>query len=156
MELPVITLERFDCHKSWCFTPLITEFVASHSNHLHFNDNFVNIFEENMKQTKDSKLEAVFVASESSKPVGLITGVVNNNPPLLQPEKIGYIPILVVLTDYRRRAIGLNLFLALKEWFETVGISQIELYTLLDNPSAKGFWESVGFGAYLERRRLCF
>lgn len=150
----MIQIEKYDFDKEYNFKPIIDEFVTSHKSLLSFNSNYPTIFIDYLKEMEGNSLKVIYIAKESFNIAGLIVGTIEDNPSLLLPKKFGYIPIIVVLPEFRRKGIAKGLFLTLKKWFKTSGISQIELYTQIDNEFAKPFWQSCGFEVYLERRKI--
>jgi ribosomal protein S18 acetylase RimI-like enzyme len=132
--------------------PLVEEFVKAHPS-LTFRPDYEDAF-ASWIQGLDTDSEVVFIFQQDGIPVGLVVGAIRTNGPLLFPESYGYIPILVVLPAYRHRGVGKRLWAAVQEWFKSKGIGEVHLFTALDNPAARRFWDSCGFDPLFEMRAV--
>jgi ribosomal protein S18 acetylase RimI-like enzyme len=86
----------------------------------------------------NGKNAIIFVAEQAEKIVGLISGRIIDNGPIILPEKIGYVGGIVVLSKYRRKGIAKELWQRLNEWFLSNGIKESQLYIVPDNVEAAG------------------
>ncbi len=117
--------------------------IAAHSGLLSFRSDYPAAFTEYINEMKSGGRKAVFIAKRLSVPAGLIAGTIEEKPPLFLPREYGYIPILVVLAEFRRKGVAGDLFRAVKEWFVNTGIKQIDLYTSPGNEPARSFRRSI-------------
>jgi ribosomal protein S18 acetylase RimI-like enzyme len=132
--------------------PLVDEFVRTHPD-LTFRHDYRDAFARWISEM-DGDNEVIFTAGNDGNSVGLIAGTILRNAPLLLPERYGYIPIIVTLSQYRRREVGKRLWQTLCQWFEEKGIHEVRLYTSPNNPPARCFWQDCSFSSLLEMRTL--
>ena len=85
--------------------------------------------------------------------VGFVVGIIHENGPLLSPDRIGYVSIMVVDKKNRRSGIGESLWNELRNWFVSKSVTYFELYTEIGNELSSSFWINRGFDTFLERRR---
>jgi len=130
--------------------PLIDQFVSANKA-LTFRPDYRNAFRDSASKVLNDKDAVIFVAENEEKIVGLISGRIIDNGPIILPEKIGYVGGVVVLSKYRRKGIAKGLWEKLTEWFSSNGIKESQLYIVPDNNEAKGFWQDCGFNLTLER-----
>jgi len=132
---------------------LVDQFVSSHGS-LHFRGNYWPSFQNWISRIKKDGNSIVLAAKSCGKVVGFAIGTIVDNGPLLFPGRIGYINLMVVSQESRRRGIGDALWNGLKDWFLSKGIQEIELYTERGNVDSEIFWERHGFWTFLNRRRV--
>ncbi|MFC1525813.1 GNAT family N-acetyltransferase [Candidatus Latescibacterota bacterium] len=132
--------------------PLVDEFVQSH-HALAFRTDYWSPLCAWLAQLLDDPESTAFVARDPEGVVGVGTGVVRDNGPLLTPERIGFVGFLTVAKRCRRQGIASVIWEELRSWFATRGITEAQLYTELGNPASEGFWEAKGFEAILQTRR---
>jgi ribosomal protein S18 acetylase RimI-like enzyme len=130
---------------------LVDEFVSSHEP-LPFRDNHWSVFREWLSTVKkeESKL---FAVRSGQRIIGFSVCHILDNSPLLYPEKIGYVRVMIIGSDFRRDGVGSALWNGMKDWFLSKGIEQVELYTEYQNAVADAFWEKHGFTTFLHRRK---
>ena len=132
--------------------PLVDEFISSQML-LSFRPDYQDAFRIWIQRLSKDPDAAIFVARDESDIIGIAVGTIIENGPLVSPDRIGYIPILVVSSKCRRKGAGGKLWEMLKTWFSSKEVSEIQLYTAIDSDESQNFWESFGFAVILERRR---
>jgi ribosomal protein S18 acetylase RimI-like enzyme len=130
--------------------PLIDQFVAANKA-LTFRPDYRNAFCDSARKVLNDTDAVIFIAEEKGEIIGLISGRIQDNGPIILPEKIGYVGGVVVLSNHRRKGIAKAFWEKLKEWFVSRGIEEAQLYIVPDNDEARGFWQNCGFGLTLER-----
>ena len=65
--------------------------------------------------------------------------------PVEDPSLSGCINGIYVKPEFRRQKLGLKLYQAAESWFKQDGISYIELYHMINDPKAVGFWKACGY-----------
>lgn len=133
--------------------PLVDEFISDHRA-LCFRKHFRHTFREWIRMLLKDENALVSAAKIDGELIGVTVGILQDNGPLLSPERIGYVSIMVVASKFRRIGVGNSLWNCMKEWFLSKGVRDVELYTQSGNDPAAAFWASKGFGVFLERRRL--
>ena len=58
---------------------------------------------------------------------------------------------MVIAPEFRKEGIGDALWNAMREWFVSKSIEQVETFTEVE--ICEDFWESHGFSAFLHKRR---
>jgi ribosomal protein S18 acetylase RimI-like enzyme len=97
---------------------------------------------------------AVFVADAGESIVGYLIVRVNENPPMLVPQRYGYVSDVCVASDQRRAGVGRKLFSAARAWFRRNSVDVVQLNVAASNPAAQGFWREMGFQDYVHRMWL--
>jgi len=131
--------------------PLLREWMRAHQA-LSFRPDYDIAFCNWIQSLNEKDDAIVLTAEENNRLVGMAIATIVNNGPLVLPDRIGYINILVVLAESRRRGIAHRLGKALEEWYEKNGIPETQLYTLVGNEPARVFWKAQGYDVILERR----
>ncbi|MBW2561936.1 MAG: GNAT family N-acetyltransferase [Deltaproteobacteria bacterium] len=132
--------------------PLVEEFISTHRS-LSFREDYWSSFcAWLVKAPKDENILLMRATIETDL-VGFVVGVIQENDPLLSPDRIGYVSIMVVDKKHRGIGIGEDLWKELRSWFLSKGVSYFELYTEFENSLAGSFWSNRGFDTFLERRR---
>ncbi len=98
--------------------------------------------------------------NENDLPVGFIQGVIKER----ETEKIGYIKLLVVDSNYRREGIASHLFKIVEDYFLKKGIKTIRVYESYPNyfmpgvdpfyTEAVAFFERIGFKKFNDTSNL--
>ena len=88
--------------------------------------------------------------------MGLIQGTIWESPaiPIMSNEQYGMIENLVVMSEYRRKGVGKELFNKLNDWFVSNGIYDIRLNVFEFNQEAISFYKKLGFLNYSRRMKL--
>ena len=83
----------------------------------------------------------MFIAELDGEPVGMVNAYVDK----LRKEKKGFIRMLGVVPEYRRRGIGRALAEKAIESLKERGMETVETTAVMGKPEAIGLWESMGF-----------
>ena len=97
-----------------------------------------------------------FLAELDGELMGLIQGTIWESPaiPIMSNEQYGMIENLVVMSEYRRKGVGKELFNKLNDWFVSNGIYDIRLNVFEFNQEAISFYKKLGFLNYSRRMKL--
>ena len=132
--------------------PLVEEFVDTHRALPFREDYWAAFYAWCEKGLKDEN--TLFLSGKIADDlVGFIVGKIQENAPLMSPEYLGHVSILVVAKEHRGLGIGRALWEELREWFLSKEILYTELYTEAGNNISGPFWENRGFEVFLEKRR---
>lgn len=111
-------------------------------------DEFLADFEERLAHAD----LATFIAVDSGKVVGFITGAIEENRPDRLPERHATVGNLYVDPGHRRAGLGRRLFKALAAWAEAQeGVSHFEMPVLAVDQEAVHFWQAIGFSPFIVR-----
>jgi len=83
----------------------------------------------------------MFIAELDGKPVGIVNAFVDK----MREEKKGFIRMLGVVPEYRRRGIGRALAEKAIESLKERGMQTVEAGAVMEKPEAIRLWESMGF-----------
>ncbi|MDA1190266.1 MAG: GNAT family N-acetyltransferase [Candidatus Poribacteria bacterium] len=83
--------------------------------------------------------DGVFVAADGDEPVGYITSRVDHD------SKIGWIPNLGVLPEYRGQGLGKRLMERCFEYQREQGMEYLKIETLAQNDIGSNFYPAAGF-----------
>jgi len=108
-------------------------------------------FAEFLRGHLASERSRVFAAEVGGKVVGYCLATIVQGVPVFELEEHGFIYDLAVAAPFRRKGIGERLFREAKGWFESLGLSRIELTIATHNPVSRAFWKKMGFAPYVER-----
>ncbi|MEW5980598.1 MAG: GNAT family N-acetyltransferase [Acidobacteriota bacterium] len=133
--------------------PLLEDFVSSHGT-LPFRPDYWTSFKIWMKDILSTDEVLTLLAESNGKAVGFAVASVQQNGPLLTPDRIGYVSLVVVGSRSRRNGVGRGLWNGIREWFVSKGITEVQLYTEFGNEDSSAFWGHLGFVPYLDRRRI--
>ncbi len=97
---------------------------------------------------------AVLVAKHGEGIVGYLIARINENPPMLLPQRYGHVSDICVAPDQRRSGAGRRLFSAARAWFRRKGVAVVQLSVADANPTALEFWREMGFQDYMHRMWL--
>lgn len=132
--------------------PLVDEFVSTHPS-WRFREAYWSALRKWLGQRLKDENTLALTANVGGTLAGFALAAVQDHGPLLAPERIGYVSLIVVTRESRRTGVGVALWKGMQEWFLAQGIRDIELYTELGNELSTAFWERRGFTVFLERRR---
>lgn len=132
--------------------PLVDEFVRTHKS-LSFRTNYWQSFCDYLKTSHTAENILSLCAKINDHTVGFVIGVIQDTGPLIAPERVGYVSIMVVDRKHRTKGIGNALWTELRKWFLSKDIKHFELYTEFGNTLSGSFWKNRGFNTFLERRR---
>jgi ribosomal protein S18 acetylase RimI-like enzyme len=93
---------------------------------------------------------AFFVAdaagrAEAPRPVGFIVGTVEREIPIYRLSEFGFVHDLWVDPDYRHEGVGRQLVMHAIERFAQIGVRQVRLDVVHNNPAARALFEQCGF-----------
>lgn len=148
-----LKIEKFNSTDSDALLPLIHQFVQSHPS-LPFRENYESVFQKWLTDGLNDANSLCLMAKLEGKIVGFISGVIRDNSPLLSPEQIGHVSVIVVDAESRLKGVGESLWEEMRRWFLSRNIDHFELYTEYGNENAGPFWSKKGFDIFLEKRRL--
>jgi ribosomal protein S18 acetylase RimI-like enzyme len=89
--------------------------------------------------TAGDNARGVFVWEEQGTVVGYVTGRADRD------SRIGWIPNLAVLPEFRSRGIARKLLEHLLDWFRAEGMEVAKIETLEQNAVGNRFYPSLGF-----------
>lgn len=105
--------------------------------------------EENVRAPRSCVLLA-----ESGPPVGYVTGMILENPPVLPWQFFGFVSEIAVTAAARRRGVGERLLRDLHAWFRSHRLPYVEVNVSVRNAVSRSFWRKNGYGEFLERLRM--
>jgi len=91
------------------------------------------------------KLNMIVIATDEETIVGFAAGNIRLLPNYLGNKKVGYISHVFVIDSYKKQHIGKKLVTELENFFIEKSVNIIELEVLIDNNSARHFWEKMEF-----------
>jgi len=94
-----------------------------------------------MEKSPTFDAAGMFIAELNSELVGIVNAYVDK----LRKEKKGFIRMLGVVPEYRRRGIGRALAEKAIESLKERGMETVEATAVMGKPEAIGLWESMGF-----------
>ncbi len=153
MENMMVLIEPLDIAEVDLLEPLVDEFASSHDA-LSFRPDYQAAFRDWIRRISTNPEKIIYIAKDDSQIIGFAVGLIEENGPLILPDRIGYIPMLVVSSRFRRKGVGKRLWVVLNDWFSSKGVNEVQLNTHLDNEIAQNFWDHFGFKPILERRRI--
>lgn len=95
----------------------------------------------------------VLVAEVGSCVVGYIEAELHERRPVYPTGTYGFIAEISVEPAQQRLGIGTCLVQLAMEWFQSRGVSSVELFAAEANPNSQAFWAALGFGSYLRLLR---
>ncbi|MDO8478276.1 MAG: GNAT family N-acetyltransferase [Candidatus Rokubacteria bacterium] len=132
--------------------PLVDEFASTHRS-LRFKDAYWTSFRDGLVKKRSDQETRALTAEVDGELSGFALATIQENGPLVMPERIGYVSLIVVAPKSRRTGVGDALWNGMRDWFLSRGIRDVELYTEVGNDLSNAFWERRGFTAFLVRRR---
>ncbi len=108
-------------------------------------------YEKRVAELIRSRDGKVLVAQDvaSSEVVAYIMGEIKDRPSIGIDGAFGFVSDLYVMEEWRRVGLGRSLFVELRKWFVSRGVSAVELYVSERNPAAVEFWQELGLQKYL-------
>lgn len=98
----------------------------------------------------DQRSGVVLVAPDDGPALaGYLVGALGARAPMFRVHAVGMIHDLAVRADRRRRGIARALVEGAFAHFRRHGVEQVQVEYDAQNPAAKGFWTSLGFGPLL-------
>ncbi len=104
-------------------------------------------------QKTSGRLNLIMAAIINSRVIGFAQGTIRLTPNYLGSRKVGFIPHVYVLSEYRKLGIGKKLVTELNTWFKHNKTHSLELQVLYENHAATTFWEKIGFEKELLQMR---
>jgi ribosomal protein S18 acetylase RimI-like enzyme len=92
--------------------------------------------------------------AEDPGPVGYVTGMIVENPPVIPWQFSGFVSELAVTETARRKGIGAALLRELTAWFRGHRLPFVEVHVTVRNALARSFWRKNGYTEFLERLRM--
>jgi ribosomal protein S18 acetylase RimI-like enzyme len=100
-----------------------------------------------------SRRQVVFLAVHGPRIVGMLRCVDAPGHRLFLPRRHGYVTMVFVEPDARRRGVLRALLESAIDWCKQRGLDQMRLHNAADNAAAATAWESLGFRV-VEHARL--
>lgn len=108
-----------------------------------------------MMERRSDPSTMALVAEVGGEVVGYVLGaVIDLHPDLFQHVDAGFIADIFVDPAYRRLGLGRELVATLNQWFQHMGVEQVELQVAARNSEGMRFWEAVGGEPIMIRMRI--
>jgi ribosomal protein S18 acetylase RimI-like enzyme len=133
---------------------LFSEFVQYHAEHeLSFNKvpHHEAVFAGYVRENMAKDTARMLIAEFEGQVVGYCLCQIQEKPPVYEQPVYGYIDNIAVREGFQHLGIGTKLFESAKSWFQSKGISRIELFAAISNPKSTRFWRKIGFVPYTEQ-----
>ena len=91
------------------------------------------------------KLNMIVIATHEETIIGFAAGNIRLLPNYIGNKKVGYISHVYVSDEYKKLNIGKKLVEELENCFVEKSVKTIELEVLIENISARKFWEKMGY-----------
>ena len=130
--------------------------VTAHPGHLAYGPlrpNALEICRELTARQFRSRRQTVFVAVQGRRIVGMLRCVDAPGHRMFRPARHGYVTMVFVEPDARRRGVLRALLERAVRWCKQRGLDQMRLHNAAENPLAEAAWESLGFQV-VEHARL--
>jgi GNAT superfamily N-acetyltransferase len=99
-----------------------------------------------LKQMVSLQEAGIFVAEiHEAKVTAGYCLVTKKHYPAEHPSFVGCINGIFILDDYKRMGIGRQLYAHAEQWVADQGITNIELYHMINDPRATEFWKAMGY-----------
>jgi GNAT superfamily N-acetyltransferase len=92
-----------------------------------------------------SPLEAMFIAEQDGRPVGILRCVETQASPLLEPERYAYVSSVYVVPDRRRSGVLQAMLDAAERWCHARGLDEMRLHNVGTHDNARLAWDALGF-----------
>ena len=133
-------------------------YQRAHGMMLALRDDAPEIWKRSLAGRLDSPVSVILVAEAAAGTglAGFLAAQVKRLPPHLSAErgKVGFISEVYVDPAQRRHHIGQRLVDAAFAWFARAEVGSVELQVVIDNQTARAFWEKQGFAAELVQMRV--
>lgn len=131
--------------------PLVQAYACEQQSQVPINkmaENYMEFARSGIAQAIEHPAACVMVAVDTEAPeprvVGYAVGMVQEPPPIFEPEMYTFVSDLFVDPAYRRRGIATALVERVRGWGWVKGITRMSL-VLPVNSSAQGLYEKLGF-----------
>lgn len=131
--------------------PLVEAYAQEQQSQVPINtlaENYMDFARSGIAQAVEHPAACVMVAEEAgegaSKVIGYAVGMVQEPPPLFEPEMYTFISDLYVDPAFRRQGVATALVERVRGWGWVKGINRLSL-VLPVNSSAQGLYEKLGF-----------
>lgn len=92
---------------------------------------------------------AILVAEAGDNIVGYCLASINDNIPIFEIDRYGFIADLTVKQEYRCQGIGRLLWREMKSWLQQQNVQAIQLNVSELNPDGLLFWKECGFRDFI-------
>jgi GNAT superfamily N-acetyltransferase len=130
--------------------------VTAHPGHLVYGPlrpNALEICRELTARQFRSRRQTVFVAVRGRRIIGMLRCVDAPGHRMFRPARHGYVTMVFVEPDARRRGVLRALLARAIRWCKQRGLDQMRLHNAAGNLLAEAAWESLGFRV-VEHARL--
>lgn len=103
----------------------------------------------------DGRYGKIIGAIDGEKLVGFVHGVIRYTADYQGRLRVGYIPHIYVVKEYRSNGVGKKLIDNLEQWFVSKKVHSVELQVLNSNDLALKYWKESGFQSELVQMRKC-
>ncbi|NOX88071.1 MAG: GNAT family N-acetyltransferase [Calditrichaeota bacterium] len=138
----------------------IPELVSLCNNHMEFDRLSETLFREKVLEDPAYNPELVLVYENDNRITGFIDGVARE----IHGEKIGYVKLMVVDRNFRRKGIGTKLYKTLEERLRALGMRKMRIYDVPFNyfmpgidpryTPALAFFEVHGFKRFADTANM--
>lgn len=128
--------------------------------HMEYDELSETLLREKVFDDPSYDKELIFTAWQDEKLVGFISGVTRE----IRAEKIGYVKLMVVHSDYRRQGIGSALYEKLEEIYRKRAMHKVRVYDVPFNYFMPGidprytpaiaFFETLGFRRFADTSNM--
>jgi ribosomal protein S18 acetylase RimI-like enzyme len=102
----------------------------------------------------DAENEAIFVAEEKERVIGVLRCVESVASPLLLPDRYCYVSSAYVLPESRRKGVLHELFDHAVVWCRERGITEMRLHNVGTRQASAAAWDALGFEVVEQVRAL--
>jgi ribosomal protein S18 acetylase RimI-like enzyme len=95
------------------------------------------------------RFTCVFVAEKGEELAGFLAGRVRALPAYFGGAQVGFISDVYVDPAHRRTGLGRQLVSTATEWFQSLGITRLELQVIVNNPAARKLYKDLGWSEEL-------
>lgn len=108
---------------------------------------------EFIRNSREKKNMVTLIAEENDDVLGFVNVVIKKRAPFFAERRAGNILDLFVKEEERRKGVGTMLVKRAENWIKGQGVKLANMTVATVNEGAKGFWDGMGYEAYLEKRR---